>query len=1278
MIFEAGEYPTGASAILSSSLEGSSKYLWYDHYETFQIPEGEGGSYVVVFSWKSDQYGGGGYYYDNSAAFDNFLINVFQGEAPRPTPPQPEPTEVTLQMEELEVEPIAWQIIYSTDPELDPYTLDLSEFPDNLPEGVVGVENTEAIPTLQGLDPETGYYVYVRAIYPPIKKDEEERVFSRWSEQITFTTAVSCFPVEDLEATTVTADNATLAWNTGDQQPSANAPATWNVRYKKDVQAGTTTTYTFNDGKNPAAYVENWSVKNGSLISAGYTDNNCIGFEIQLPCIVSFDAEGVSADVNYEVKACSDPQGNSVMASMNGTAVDGVSQPATFDFSDYEGTCYLVFSMSFQAPLLIDNLTLDVPVWTTSTANSNTFTINGLESKTDYLFAVQAHCGEGDDSQWATTLFRTQYGNMEVPYEENFDTYSNGDIPDGWSVINNGQFPMIVNDFYHSLGYSLELFSTGEGDQYAVLPPVENVSGLQMEFWSATPFSQFDVTTFTVGVMSDPEDPTTFVPVKTITTTLDWKKNVVYFMDYEGQGQYIAIQLTGEAETYNLVTIDDVRVSAAPSCFQPEDLTVNNITSTSAVVSWIPNGEETQWNLSIKDMSAPGAPAVMGFEDGVMPADWLYENVNVFEDASNAYEGDWCLKPTAGSGVVVIPVAFGSSVSFYVKAIDGETDYNYNVMLNTGEENWQVLYSGTATTSYEFQTMDLSAYSGVGMIGFVIPEGIVMDNITLPGEPDWGQPVLVENTPSYTFDNLSLGTSYEVRVQAICSVDDASDWLETSFITTTCDPADQCAISYTIGDGYGDGWTGNTINIVDVATGIVVASITMENQGVEDQYVEVQGTLPLCPGCYDFVWVSGEYSEECSFIVYDPNGNVIVSFESGKSGPEPGSLLETPYQHTCEGAPYELEVVGYGDSEGGYYLIASPVTVDPDDVEGMTDGAFDLYWFDHTAADGLEWRNYEVAGVHFDLVPGMGYLYAHDTDVTLVFDGEPYVGDGTVSLVKDDETRFAGWNLVGNPFGVTAYIDRDYYVLNGAGSELTPGEDIAIPAMQGLFVIAEEDGEEMQFSTEAPAGGGSKIVVNLTRNRGRVIDRAIVRMGEGRMLPKLQINPNNTKVFIPQGTTDYAVMSSGHAGEIPVCFHAAKDGSYTLEVVADQVATSYLHLIDNMTGADVDLLALRQAQGSATYTFNARSTDYESRFKLVFAANGETDDEGDFAFFSNGNWVVVNEGEAVVQVIDMNGRILSSETINGSAQVKVNAACGLYVMRLVNGEKVKTQKIVVQ
>jgi hypothetical protein len=116
---------------------------------------------------------------------------------------------------------------------------------------------------------------------------------------------------------------------------------------------------------------------------------------------------------------------------------------------------------------------------------------------------------------------------------------------------------------------------------------------------------------------------------------------------------------------------------------------------------------------------------------------------------------------------------------------------------------------------------------------------------------------------------------------------------------------------------------------------------------------------------------------------------------------------------------------------------------------------------------------------------------------------------------------------------------------------------------------------------------------------------------------------------------------------------------------------AYLHLIDNLTGADVDLLA------TPSYTFAAKTTDYASRFRLVFS--NRTGAEGEsFAFFSNGNLVILNDGQATVQLIDVTGRILSSERISGNYEIHLNATAGVYVLRLIDGNNVRSQKIVIQ
>ena len=370
-----------------------------------------------------------------------------------------------------------------------------------------------------------------------------------------------------------------------------------------------------------------------------------------------------------------------------------------------------------------------------------------------------------------------------------------------------------------------------------------------------------------------------------------------------------------------------------------------------------------------------------------------------------------------------------------------------------------------------------------------------------------------------------------------------------------------------------------------------------------------------------------------------------------------------------------IVINGYGESEGGYYLIASPFTVDPAEIEGMIltgDDAenYDLYYFDQSQQDE-EWQNYKQTT--FNLVPGKGYLYARSTTVNLTFEGEPYDGDGIIELDYTEGVTFSGWNLVGNPFSVAAEISDDYYVMNEDGSEIIAGESDVVEPMQGVFVIAESADDFVMFDPVASTTTEGKLVMNVSRNRGNVIDRAIVRFSEGGLLPKFQLNPNNTKIYVTEGNQDFAIVRSNNEGEMPVSFKAAENGTYTINVDVENMEMDYLHLIDNMTGNDVDLLQ------TPSYTFEASTRDYASRFRLVYSSNeNSAESNANFAYFNGNEWVINNEGDAQLQVIDMTGRIVSTETINGNATVKVNAAPGVYMLRLINGNDIKTQKVIIK
>ena len=430
------------------------------------------------------------------------------------------------------------------------------------------------------------------------------------------------------------------------------------------------------------------------------------------------------------------------------------------------------------------------------------------------------------------------------------------------------------------------------------------------------------------------------------------------------------------------------------------------------------------------------------------------------------------------------------------------------------------------------------------------------------------------------------------------------------------------------------------------------------------------------------------------------------------------------------------EVAGYGEGSDGWVFIASPLagSIAPTNVHNLVATPaedFDLYYFDQTGGNnGKEWKNWKPStsnipndDPNFNLVNGQGYLYATKYTKKLAFGGTFITSNEPVEvpLDYDADQPLAGWNLVGNPFTVEATMtDGDnnpvsYYVISGQTVAPYEGTETTIEPFTGVMVKAEGTGESVYFtkasSNAAPQPNNGSLHIALTqvpepvegptRNQTGVstssttlLDNAIVSFNEGSQLGKFYFGEQNGNIYIPQGAEEYAIAYSDGYGEMPVNFRANENGQYTISVNPEGVEMSYLHLIDNMTGADVDLLSAPDpvegpnatqtgtSTGSvASYTFTARTTDYESRFKLVFVANDASTgsaSDATFAFMNNGNWIIANDGDATLQVIDLNGRILSSESIHGSVSKSIHAAAGVYMLRLINGDEVRTQKIVVR
>gem|GEM_PF-2552509 len=631
----------------------------------------------------------------------------------------------------------------------------------------------------------------------------------------------------------------------------------------------------------------------------------------------------------------------------------------------------------------------------------------------------------------------------------------------------------------------------------------------------------------------------------------------------------------------------------------------------------------------------------------------------------------------------------------FVVLITSDDGRTWSILREWNNSGSEFVYSNISPYTFHQESINLSGYVGQTVRIAFYGESTVsnasnclhLDNVVFgtsmaASEPQTQTGITCNQETaanSFVIQGLVANTEYEVQVKSECSNPEV--W--------------SAPITFRTLDPYMKVFVGGSVSAADEWSNPdnwVPAGVPTINQGVE---LQANATIP-----------SG-YVAEANQI----EGDYGLTIEDG------GQLRTNNGVY----ATMKKTITAYPDepfNKAGYYLIASPLK-DPTYYGQDGTGALNLlttqednptYDFYKWVNDqDQEWRNYRADD--FCMENGSGYLYANQNGTELNFVGQMKANNGEVTQVVqyNGDYGFGGWYLLGNPFTCDVHLTADnanvaFYRMNADGDAYEAATGVIHP-MEGFFVQVPEDvsATTIHFNREHSTQTQGQLNINLCRantNSGSVstfrqaqgptIDNAIITFGEGHSLGKLSFQEGGSKIYMPYGGQDNAVVFSAGVGELPLNFEAAEDGTYTLSFENATEGLVYCHLIDNLTGADVDLLTpagfplYKGGQGGlnqpATYTFTAKKTDYASRFKVVFAsvcgdANGDSET---FAFNNNGNWIIANEGRATLQVIDLTGRILSSEQIEGSVQTQINQPAGLYLIRLVNGDNVKVQKVVVR
>ena len=569
------------------------------------------------------------------------------------------------------------------------------------------------------------------------------------------------------------------------------------------------------------------------------------------------------------------------------------------------------------------------------------------------------------------------------------------------------------------------------------------------------------------------------------------------------------------------------------------------------------------------------------------------------------------------------------------------------------------------------------------------------------------------NNGSHTKDGITY-TSYQVMKQS-----DLMQWQKSAGYIYNETAMKVTSISITKTDGTFTVYEGSEEHPTETITNNESGGYTFKNES--DRYFSIcvgsaTGKVSNITVTYEGVTSSPTYSNYCTSVTAlsgnvanqtyegayyikatetgEPaqiNGTVTINGALGNADPtllviEDGAQLI--HHNGNVAATFHKNITGYtaNESREGYYFIAAPIA--NASTEGIvTTENYEFYSYDEPSHFWYNLKNEEHLTNALTL--GQGYLYANKATRVISFSGTINNDQDLTVEVSASADKLTGFNLVGNPFahnldisnmglhgkdGVIHSITSIYQI---SGDKVVATQNTAIAPCEGFFIQAPVAGT-LYFAAEGNNGDTPssvrdlKVEVKETTRSAQLLDRAYVNFSESRPMNKFYMNENSTSLYIPQNGEEFAVvMADKTTGELPVNFHAEKNGTYTITVNTENLDAEYLHLIDNMTGMDVDLLT------TDSYTFEAKDTDYTSRFKLVFDVKNEASagSDSNFAYMSDGNLVISDiEGQATLQIVDMMGRVLSTETVSGNYCKALNLKAGVYVLNL-NG---MTQKIVVE
>ena len=397
---------------------------------------------------------------------------------------------------------------------------------------------------------------------------------------------------------------------------------------------------------------------------------------------------------------------------------------------------------------------------------TDTFTtVNDLHPSAYYTVKVRSICSEGDTSLWSSSLvMATGCDNVtELPWASSFDMDMTGSVPLCWTVVSPLRslemnyttyeydtllLPYITNSYmsgYYQnvLYYYFSSESSDPGYSLTAGPYIaHDPSQLHVSFYGY----RYGSFTVEMGLMTDLEDTSTFVPLYNFTGT-DYDTYEFYTDGAETlageDGAYLAIRTNSPAYTYGYLYLTDFVIEEMSDCLRPTlgSGSVDSISYDAVRLGWANTGADS-YDVTL----------------------------------------------TNAAGTVMHYAALEDTLT--ITGLDGDAYYQAAVASICGEDTTEYLQIGAFYTHercYSVQTVELAAitanaatitWSYVSEMG-IEPVGVTIDMID--DSTGTAIPTVTATGTSYTFTGLTLGHSYTASLHTLCGESDTAYSVEFSF-----------------------------------------------------------------------------------------------------------------------------------------------------------------------------------------------------------------------------------------------------------------------------------------------------------------------------------------------------------------------------------------------------------------------------------------------------------------------------------------------------------------